>query len=188
MTQPHNGVRGPGRSRGGATDTIMLIWKIIEANPGIDRAGIWERAEHGIPEGYALRRYANSLPRDGKRTADISSVQSLARARNYVLGHTLTHMRHSRPPMVGWEGLGNDRRYTALRLPHYVGDPGTVDETGTKAAEHMARADALRILKAARARVNPAIARGPNLTIRRGREMEAFDLMLEALSNTPSAN
>jgi hypothetical protein len=39
----------------------MLIWKVIEANPGITRAGIWERVEHGIPEGYALRRFHSKV-------------------------------------------------------------------------------------------------------------------------------
>lgn len=54
-------VRGAATARGGATDITMLIWKVMAANPGITRAGIWERIEHDIPAGYALRMYGSYL-------------------------------------------------------------------------------------------------------------------------------
>ena len=140
-------VRGAARSRGGATDTTMLIWKVIAASPGITRAQIWERVEHDIPAGYAARLYV----RHGKtRTRDPSLVR-LDRARSFVLTEALKKMRRE-PAMVTSVGDESDRRYTAVRQPHYYGNPDAVDETGTRAAELMAIADALSVVEKALAR------------------------------------
>ena len=44
----------------------MLIWKVIEANPGITQDEIWNRVQDDIPPGYALRCYAASRTRSNK--------------------------------------------------------------------------------------------------------------------------
>lgn len=179
MTVPAESVRGAARPRGGATDTTMLIWKVIEANPGIDRAGIWARVEHGIPEGYALRRLRGHEASRGRYTRDDSLVY-LLRARNYVLSHALSYMRKCH--LITWEGDGQDRRYTAAKQPRYVGNPGTIDETGTKGADHMAVADALRTAESLLAR-NPHREHGPALMGTR-KEKEAVALVVAALRAT----
>jgi hypothetical protein len=111
----------------------MLIWKVIAANPGITRAQIWERVEHGIPLGYALRvlRHENDRPGSPRR-----SFEEYARSR--MLTRTLASMKYQ--GMIAKDGDG----FRALREPWYVGNAEAVDETGTKAAEHMAVAEALR--------------------------------------------
>lgn len=70
MTERRKSVRGSGRDRGGATDTTMLIWKIIDANPGITCDEIWEQVEDRIPMGYALRLYSRSSVAGGSATDD----------------------------------------------------------------------------------------------------------------------
>jgi len=144
-------VRGAGRPRGGASDTTMLIWKVIAASPGITRQGIWEQVEHGIPEGYAMRRYMRARPG--------VSARSIESARNYVLSDALTQMRRS--GSIASEHDGTMRHYTVGRELGYHGNPETIDTDGRKAAEHMALADALRILRKAIAKGDPTRASGP---------------------------
>lgn len=165
----------------------MLIWKVIAANPGISRQGIWEQAEHSIPEGYATRMYA----RNGgiKSTPDGSGVD-LGRARGFVLTLALHHMR--RAQSVTWEGDGRDRRYTVAREIYYKGNPDVIDETGTKAAEHMAVADALRAAEKWLARADPdRVARngkrGPVIGPPSRKEYEAVLLVVKTLRAQGSA-
>ena len=117
----------------------MLIWKVIAASPGITRAQIWERVEYDIPVGYAMRRYPAS------RKAGKNAFIPASTARSYVLSDVLQEMRKRRT--ITREGAGHDSRYTAVRQPLYRRDPDKIDETGTKAAEHMALAEALRTVE-----------------------------------------
>jgi hypothetical protein len=146
----------------------MLIWKVIAANPGITRAQIWERIEHSIPAGYARRMYAQDLK---KKKSDLDTFRSdfLPRARGFVLTTRLNTMRKT--GSVAWDGAGNARRYTVVRPPIYHGNPEVIDETGTKAAEHMAIAEALRTAEKMLAR---GIPRKPN-------EHEAVTLLVKTL-------
>jgi len=139
-------VRGAGRARRGATDTTMLIWKVIAANPGITRAEIWKHVEHGIPDGYAIRRYVRARSVGARPPAP-------TKARSYILTDTLNSMRRS--GIISGEGDGKDRRYTVAREMNYRGNADAIDETGSKAAEHMAVADALRIAEKWLARAKP---------------------------------
>ncbi len=170
-------VRGAARSRGGATDTTMLIWKVIAANPGITRAEIWERVEHDIPAGYAQRLYA------GWRKSIVAndSPTILPRARRHVLTDVLCQMRKAKH--VTWDGDGPDgRRYTAAKQPVYLGNPDVVDETGTRAAEHMAVAEALRVVEKALAqgRPPPSAVGGHGLRLR-GQLFDAVEILAKAL-------
>lgn len=179
MTVPAGSVRGVGRSRGGATDTTMLVWKVIAADPGITFDEIWERVEHGIPEGYALRRYSTSA--HGKtiiRRGGLSSDNDLGRARRWVLRNRLWEM--CRNKSIEHDGDG----YRTLRDISYKGNADAIDETGTKAAGHMALADALRLIDKAIARANPNTVHGPFITIRRGREADALLRIIAAVRNT----
>lgn len=135
-------VRGAGRDRAGATDTTMLIWKVIAANPGITRAGIWERVEQDIPVGYAVRLQASDRAR--KKLAPRTPGANFSSARGFVLTDVLSKMR--KRGNVTWDGDAQFRRYVASRAPGYLGNPDAIDETGTKAAQHMAIADALRVV------------------------------------------
>jgi hypothetical protein len=129
----------------------MLIWKVIAANPGIDRAGLWAKVEHGIPEGYALRKYESQRNRL-KSQAD-GSAGLLRAARRRVLYQFLWNMVDLGTLTV--EGAGNDRHYTVGRQPRYKGNIDAVDETGTKAGEHMALVDAWHIIADLIARCDP---------------------------------
>jgi hypothetical protein len=116
----------------------MLIWKVIAANPGINRQGIWERIEHDIPAGFAMRRFPSKVDRSASR----STLSPLRVARRRLLNETLLSMeKHGH---VVSDSCAIDRPFKAAREPHYRGNPEMIDETGTKAAEHMALADALR--------------------------------------------
>lgn len=131
----------------------MLIWKTIKANPGITRDELWTKVEDGIPPGYAMRRYAaelNAIERRTGRTPNGSGVR-LTQARGYVLTHVLARMR-GRGSVIRKNGC-----YSALKQPQYLGNPDMIDHTGTKAAEHMATADALRTLEKTIARAKPNI-------------------------------
>jgi hypothetical protein len=160
----------------------MLIWKVIAANPGITRAEIWERVEHSIPEGYALRAHAAELRK--KKPRERTAALGLARARGYVLTFRLQQMRQS--GNVTWDGDGRARRYAATRQPHYRGNPDAIDETGTRAAEHMAVADALRTAEKWLARADPdRVARngkrGPVIGPPSRKEYEAVLLVVKTL-------
>jgi hypothetical protein len=158
----------------------MLIWKVIAANPGITRAEIWEHVEHSIPEGYATRMYVrNAL----KSTPEPSGVD-LSRARGFVLTLALHHMRRARS--VTWEGDGRARRYTVAREIDYKGNAETIDETGTKAAEHMAVAEALRTAEKWLARAKPDRLdrngrRGPVIGPPSRKEYEALLLVVKTV-------
>lgn len=162
----------------------MLIWKVIAANPGITRTGIWEHVEHSIPEGYATRVYAASLRHRGKLVAS-GSATNLTRARGFILTDKLYAMRKG--GAVDWEGDGADRRYTVAREPRYRGNMDAIDETGTKAADHMAVADALRVAEKWLARARPdrvdSLGRRsvPILGPPSRKEYEAFMLVVKAL-------
>jgi hypothetical protein len=152
----------------------MLIWKVIAANPGITREEIWKQVEHGIPDGYAKRLYARC---ELKSIADPGAID-LGRARSFILTLRLQNMRTMKH--VTWEGGGKDRRYTAATQPVYRGNADAIDETGTKAAEHMALADALRIAEKMLARGKPGNRSGPVVCANR-REYEAVSLLVRAL-------
>ena len=176
-TVTESSVRGAGRSRGGATDTTMLIWKVIAANPGITRAEIWERVEHSIPDGYARRLYVAHKARKYQASDDAGYLRA---ARRGLLSKALWTM--VRLGSLAKEGDG----YRSLRKPAYQGNPETVDETGTKAAEHMALADALRVAEKWLARAKPDRADrngrpGPILGPPSRKEYEALMLLVTAL-------
>jgi hypothetical protein len=136
----------------------MLIWKTIKANPGITRDQLWKRVEHGIPEGYALRRYAaelKAIERRSGRTPNGSGVR-LTQARGYVLTHALARLR-GRGSVVRVDGC-----YSALRQPDYRGNLDVIDVDGTKAAEHLAVADALVTVEKWLAGANPDRPLGPS--------------------------
>jgi hypothetical protein len=176
--------RGVGKARGGATDTTMLIWKVIEANPGITRAGIWERVEHDIPAGYALRSYAADMAKKGKSLEAVAPASKLSRARGFVLTVRLNTMRKG--DSVVWEGDGPDRRYTVAQELTYHGNPDAIDETGTKAAEHMAVADALRTVEKMLAKGSTERKYGPAFVGGR-KEYEAVTLLVRTLRAKGSA-
>jgi hypothetical protein len=129
----------------------MLVWKVIAANPGITRQGIWDHVEHSIPAGYATRLYIRCAM---KSTPDAGGVD-LRRARGFVLTLILQKMRTM--GTVVWQGNGKERQYVAHRQPVYFGDPEMIDVDGSKAADHLTVADALRriegmLVRAARAK------------------------------------
>lgn len=132
-------VRGAGTARAGATDTTMLIWKTIKANPGITRSEIWAKVEHGIPDGYALRRWTAGRP----HARVVANGLATTRARSYVLSDVLANMQKC-GNIVKVSGC-----YSALRQPKYLGNPEAIDVDGSKAAEHLAVADALRVAEKA---------------------------------------
>jgi len=138
MSASDQGRRGAGVNRSGATDTTMLIWKTIEANPGITRDEIFAKIEHQIPAGWAKRKFATHY----KITADkLSSAVILYRARSHVLGDVLKHMRYLKSV-----ARDKDGHYEVLReILRYRGNPDHVDESGTKAAEQINAVYALPI-------------------------------------------
>jgi hypothetical protein len=151
----------------------MLIWKVIAASPGITRAQIWARVEHDIPAGYAKRRFAKSA----KYRAS-ESARNLETARSFVLSKILGDMRNL--GTISTEGVGINRRFTAAREPRYHGNPDAIDETGTKAAEHMALADALRACERVLARGDPERKSGPAFAGGR-KDYAALALVVKAL-------
>lgn len=146
---------GGASARSGATDTTMLIWKVVNANPGITRQGIWEKIEHEIPTGYALRRYANSQ----KPTQTLDHEQLVERARRFVLTHALGNMAVK--GILGFTaGTRTMRQYVTLReIRRYNGDPDKIDATGTVAAEHLNTAYALRTARAWQRRTEGHVTR-----------------------------
>jgi hypothetical protein len=172
-----NSVRGAGTPRAGATDTTMLIWKTIKANPGITRDELLAKIEHGIPEGYALRRYANAR----QSVAANGSAATLWRARRYVLTDALAHLRHQK------SAVRVDGCYSALSPPKYLGNPEAIDVDGSKAAEHMAVADALGTLEKAIARAKPDIPMQSPVRLTH-KEYEALVLVTRALRAKGSAD
>ena len=155
----------------------MLIWKVIAANPGITRAEIWRHVEHSIPDGYAIRRYS--------RARNVGAGPSTpTKARSYILTDTLNSMR--RNGIINGEGDGKDRQYTVVREIEYWGNADAIDETGSKAAEHMAVADALRIAEKWLSRADPdRVNRHGQRSVILGppsrKEYEALVLVVKAL-------
>lgn len=149
MTDPDRW--GGAQARVGATDTTMLVWKVIDANSGITRPEIFAKIEDQIPSGYAIRRYAAAKKSVARAPATLS-------ARSFVLTETL-----SRLIRYGSVAKSADTKgYWTLRpIKRYFGDPAKVDETGTAAAEHLNTAYAIKTVRAAGTRVNP---RNPRLT------------------------
>ena len=147
----------------------MLIWKVIDANPGITRDEIFAKIEHEIPAGWAKRRYINYR----KINADSQSpALILARARSYVVKDILHQMRQ-------WKSVAQsaDGTYRTLRpIKCYNGDPASVDATGDHAANHLNEAYAWRTLQAARKRFK---ADSPRLCLTRV-EARAFALIMDA--------
>lgn len=133
---------GAGVDKGGASDVTMLVWKLLSAEPGLTRDEIFARVEHAIHVGNARRAYARKSGATG-RAPDIDT----RRARGFVLTSLLHDMRK-----LGTVERDDAGRYRAGREPRYSGDPDTIDETGTKAAEHLAHAYAKRAVRAYLAR------------------------------------
>jgi hypothetical protein len=121
----------------------MLIWKVIAANPGIDRAGIWAKIERQIPEGYALRSYERYRETSGGRLAERGA--SPQTARRFVLTKALANMRQL--GTVTAAGTGDKAAYTVARPPRYLDNAEAVDETGTRLADHMALVEACRTIE-----------------------------------------
>lgn len=155
-----------GKPRPGATDTTMLIWKVIDANPGITADQLFEKIEHQIPSGYALRTYAAKVransQRDRRRTrgGDADRVASPPlttagldprRARWFVQRSVLSRL-------IKTGVVGTDDGGYRIRRPikRYRGNPDHIDETGTKAGRHLNAAYAYRDAQKAIKRVNPA--------------------------------
>ena len=79
-----------------------------------------------------------------------------------------------------------DGCYSALRQPWYRGNPDMIDETGNKAAEHLAAADALRIMEKALTRAKPNHPHQSPLRLTQ-REYDALVLVVQALRAKGSA-
>jgi hypothetical protein len=123
----------------------MLIWKTINANPGMTWDEILAKIEDQIPAGWATRRYISARKITGDRAA---SPVILRRSRRYVVADALLSMRQA-----GAVTRDESGGYTALReIRRYKGNPEHVDHTGQVAAEHLNRAYAERTLRAAAAR------------------------------------
>ena len=145
MSNTVAGVRGAGVNRSGATDTTMLIWKVIDANPGITREEIFAKVEHEIPAGWAKRRYIQAGKIAGNRA---ESPAILTRARRYILTESLASIRRTRRIEGSPEG-----GYETLRpIRFYGGDGERIDATGDQAANHLNERYAWRTLHAARKR------------------------------------
>jgi hypothetical protein len=130
----------------------MLIWKTIDASPGITRDEIFEKIEHEIPPGWAKRRYAVEIGRS-------ENVESLPimNARRYILTHTLRMMRSKHLSIICDDAGG----YRTLReIKMYRGNRDHVDETGTKAADHINAAYALPVVEKFVARTEELGPRG----------------------------
>jgi hypothetical protein len=120
----------------------MLIWKTINANPGITRDEIFAKIEDQIPAGWAKRRYIHAYKIRGD---DAVSPRILWKSRWYVLRDTLDQMRRQ-----GSVTRDDSGRYTVLReIRRYKGNPDQVDHTGQAAADHLNRAYAERTVRAA---------------------------------------
>lgn len=158
----------------------MLVWKAIDANPGIDRAGIWKIVEAGIPAGYALRRYVKMR---GWSVAEASATD-LSAARSHVLTVALNNLR--KLEKVKCEGYEESRTYFTVSRPRYAGRVDAIDLDGTIAADHLSLAGAIRTLHdmIARAQPNPH-APGHRVTMRQ-REYEALQIVLAAVKNHPA--
>jgi hypothetical protein len=167
-SQAERGRRGAGVNRSGATDTTMLIWKTINANPGITREEIFAKVEHEIPPGWARRRYINHYKISGDRG---SSPLILERSRRYVLRDTLGQLR--RDGNVSRDGSG--RLFVLREIRRYNGNPDHVDHASQAAADHLNRAYAERTLRAAVTRTANSL--NARLTIK---ETEALRLLYGA--------
>lgn len=130
---------GVGRPRGGASDTTMFMWLVIEANPGITRDELWAKVETQIPAGYAKRRLLRSV-KSGWVHGPAHPDRVISAGRWYVFRVTLDQMRLS--------GLivRNGDCLTVGRRPTYYGNAAALDITNTKAGEHLNRAYARRRL------------------------------------------
>jgi hypothetical protein len=147
----------------------MLIWKTINANPGITRDEIFVKIEDQIPAGWATRRYINV---EKIHVDDASSTWILRRSRRYILRDTLDQMRKH-----GSVNRDDSGGHTVLReIRRYNGNPDHVDHTGQIAADHLNEAYAWRKLQAARKRFKPD---SPRLCLTRV-EARAFALIMDA--------
>ena len=127
----------------------MLIWKVIDANSGITRDEIFAKIEHQIPAGWARRRYVGQA-KVKLGAESLGHNLTLTRARGFVLTAILKDMRAS------GSVVRNAGCYETLReIKQYRGNPDHVDETGTKAAEHLNAAYAIPKIRAFIARANP---------------------------------
>ena len=183
MSKPETGRRGAGVNRSGATDTTMLIWKTIDANPGITRDEIFGKIEHEIPAGWAKRRYAAMEKHRGKiKALENDPARVLILARRYVLSNTLSQMKYL--GSVHREGDG----YSILRaLQRYAGNRDHIDETGTKAAEHINRAYAERTLYAAGRRLAQMYGEDIGAARLTRAETKAFMIVFGPRDNVPSS-
>jgi hypothetical protein len=150
-------VRGAaGKDAGGATETTMLIWKTIDANPGITDDEIFAKIEHRIPAAWALRRYDNDQTSHGLLGLRATpKAEQLKAARRYILRSTLNKLRgtnggRNNPRIRAIENGG----YIALEPPHYKGNLGKLDETGEDTRAHVRIVSALRRVEALLARVD----------------------------------
>lgn len=159
---------GAGRDRPGATDTTMLIWKLIETEPGITRDQILAKIGARVPLGYARRRLAAHMAsrnaptvRGGQAAVAAPSLNGISadRARRFLVTNSLKGMRASGTVARDGEGA-----YRVLRPLRYYGDPETIDITGTKAAEHLDRAYAIRTLRKFNARAEAKGSQFPTMT------------------------
>lgn len=143
MSKAETGRRGAGVNRSGATDTTMLIWKTIEANPGITRDEIFAKIEHQIPAGWAKRRYLHHQSRSYGAKPIAPDNLDVRRARSFMLGAALGDMRKC--GSVARDAGDGYRTLRPIRL--YKGNAEHVDETGTKAAQHLNAAYALPVVE-----------------------------------------
>ena len=141
-------------NRGGPSDTTMLVWKVIEAHPGITMAELFVMVEERIPSGWALRRWSKTV-RGQRFTGEDAffsrtgpAHERLVRsARKQVLVDILSGM--AKTGSVKREGSRGARRYTAARpLKRYLGNPDLIDMPGsTRAADHLRAAAALQVVE-----------------------------------------
>lgn len=146
-------IRGAGTDRSGPLETTQLIWKVIDANPGITRDGVVAKVLPSVPSGWASRR---RMPEDSPghryKTLGPQRLVSLDARKRYLIVSTLAKMVSCRSIAKSADG-----GYTTLRpLRNYKGDVDRVDETGTVAADHLNDAYALRVAETWMARESRA--------------------------------
>jgi hypothetical protein len=125
----------------GAT-LIEIIWKAIDANPGITRDDLFAKIEHETPPGLANRRYwkVHGVPALG---SVVDQITTTTVARRYVLGDNLQSMCRSGSITKANGG------YRTLRELNRRDAADRVDPTGTSAVDHLNAAYALRTFDAA---------------------------------------
>jgi hypothetical protein len=173
MTEPAS-VRGAARDRRGALDITMLIWKMVDANPGITRRELFAKIEHDIPPGWAERRYKS---RKRKQPGTI------AETRWYVLTDTIVSMirtgslrRDPPPSSSARDKAGTARMYVARELQNWAGDASKIDATQTRAATHMKVAYAIQTVRGFLARGSTRMTKA---------ELEALRVVMSAEIRPP---